>query len=416
MGHLSLGQVRVKVRWLFDGALAAGLGLGIVAVPVLLLWTLSPYPGIGPGAATRTATDLWLLAHGVELLRVDTVSGVPAPVGLTPLALAALPATLLYRAARGNGVWGAVAMTFGYLVVAAGVIASSAVPLQAAVRLPLFAAGVTLLAAFAAGDGRVRAAARAALAGTVACCGAGALLAAGALLSHAGVAQEVFAALTNDWAGRVGVLLLASTLAPNVAVWAASYGLGPGFTLGAGSLVGPLAVRGEPALPEFPLLAMVPSAPHAEPWMWAVTASVPAALVLVVAWFVAHSAAPVVGSRPLADGWLATAGTALLAAAGAGAAMGGLAAFAGGPLGTAALAEFGPDRWLVALAAAAWTAGLATPLALVMRAWRLRAAKRPLEERLLEEIRLSPARRSRGGVRWATGFRRTGGMGWSERR
>ncbi|TDC26739.1 hypothetical protein E1265_03435 [Streptomyces sp. 8K308] len=399
-------------RWWLEGALAAALGLGIVTVPVLMLWTISPYSGTGPGAALRTAADLWLLGHGVELLRTDTLSGVPAPVGLTPLLLAALPAALLCRAAKGTGPAAALSILGGYLVVAAGAAAVGTAPLVSVGRLPLFVGAVTLVAALAAGDGRVGAAGRAALAGAVACCGVGALLAAGALLIHAGVAQEVFAALTDEWSGRIGLLLVVGTLAPNAAVWAASYGLGPGFTLGADSLVGPLVVRGEPALPDFPLLAMAPGGPLEAPWAWALVAPVPAAVVLVVAWFVAHAAVPVRDSRAMADGWWATAGTALLAALCAGLAMGGLAALAGGPLGTAAMAEFGPDPYLVAGATVAWTAALATPLALTLRAWRLRGARRPREQRILEELRLTPAHRSTGGAGWAADSRRTRGTGW----
>ncbi|MFD5318150.1 DUF6350 family protein [Streptomyces sp. NPDC127098] len=409
MWDLSLG--RFRVRWWLEGALAAALGLAIVTVPVLLLWTVTPYPGIGPGVALRTAADLWLLGHGVELVRTDTLSGVPAPVGLTPLLLAVLPAALLYRAARGTGPAAALSILAGYLVVAAGAAAVGTAPYVSAARLPLFAGAVTLVVALAAGDGRVGAAGRAAFAGAVACCGVGALLAAGALLSHAGVAQEVFAALTDEWSGRIGLLLLAGALAPNAAVWAASYGLGPGFTLGADSLVGPLVVRGEPALPEFPLLAMAPAGPLDAPWAWAVVALVPAAVVLVVAWFVAHAAVPVRDSRAMADGWWATAGTALLAALGAGLVMGGLAALAGGPLGTAAMAEFGPVPYLVAGAAAAWTAALATPVALTLRAWRLRGARKSREQRILEELRLTPVRRSTGGAGWVAGSRRMPGTG-----
>ncbi|MFE7116504.1 DUF6350 family protein, partial [Streptomyces sp. NPDC057654] len=77
---------------------AAGLGLGVLAVVVLLLWISSPYPGGGPGTALHDAADLWLLAHGADLVRTRTLSGDPAPIGLTPLLLAALPCWLLYRA------------------------------------------------------------------------------------------------------------------------------------------------------------------------------------------------------------------------------------------------------------------------------------------------------------------------------
>ncbi|WP_031113524.1 DUF6350 family protein, partial [Streptomyces sp. NRRL S-146] len=88
------------VGGLTGGALAAGLGLASFAMLVMLLWILSPYPDSGPGGAMHVAAALWLLAHGAELVRTDTLSGVPAPLGLPPLLLLALPVWLLHRAAR----------------------------------------------------------------------------------------------------------------------------------------------------------------------------------------------------------------------------------------------------------------------------------------------------------------------------
>ncbi|MBA4861493.1 hypothetical protein H1V43_08840 [Streptomyces sp. PSKA54] len=85
---------------LLGGAVAAGLGLGSLAVLVTLFWISSPYPDSGPGGALHVAAALWLLAHGVDLVRTDTLSGVPAPVGVTPLLLLVLPAWLVHRAAR----------------------------------------------------------------------------------------------------------------------------------------------------------------------------------------------------------------------------------------------------------------------------------------------------------------------------
>lgn len=86
--------------WFFGGVVAAGLGLGTLTVPVLLLWITSPYPDSGAGGALHIAADLWLLAHGADLLRTDTHSAALIPVALTPLLLSALPAWLLYRALR----------------------------------------------------------------------------------------------------------------------------------------------------------------------------------------------------------------------------------------------------------------------------------------------------------------------------
>ncbi|MDT0443665.1 cell division protein PerM [Streptomyces johnsoniae] len=391
----------VRARWLLEGLLAAGLGLGALAVPVLLLWTLSPYPDGGVGGALRVAADLWLLAHGADLVRQSPGDAFTAPVGVTPLLLAALPAWLLNRAVRacdwapqpGQGALAALWITSGYLLAAAGAVLCTAPatlaaqPLSAAWHLPLFALAVTLTAAFtisgppfAGGPGtggaldgrRLSAGRRLALTGVAACCAAGTLLLLGGLLLSAASAQAAFGQLATDWAGRLAVLLLTLALLPNAVVWAVAYGLGPGFTAGAGSAFGPLAVTGTaPDLPPFPLLAALP-ATAGGPWLLTAAALVPAAGAAAVAWTAARLAVPERGERATASGWGGTALTVLLAACGAGAAFGLLAAFAGGPLGTGALATFGPEPWTTGLAAAAWTAVPAVPAALVLRAWRLR--------------------------------------------
>ncbi len=67
-----------------------------------------------------------------------------------------------------------------------------------------------------------------------------------------------------------------------------------------------------------------------------------------------------------------TAGAAAFAAGLSGALLALLAGLAGGPLGTAALARFGPVWWQVGLAAAAWLGLTSAATALTVRAWRLR--------------------------------------------
>ncbi|MEU8722004.1 MULTISPECIES: DUF6350 family protein [Streptomyces] len=82
------------------GVVAAGLGLGTLAVVVLLLWITSSSPDSSPDGALHVAAGLWLLGHGADLVRTETLSGHTAPVGLTPLLLGMVPCWLLYRAAQ----------------------------------------------------------------------------------------------------------------------------------------------------------------------------------------------------------------------------------------------------------------------------------------------------------------------------
>ncbi|MGW8061896.1 cell division protein PerM [Streptomyces ziwulingensis] len=427
---------------LLGGVFAAALGLVSCAALVALLWISSPYPDSGPGGALHVASALWVLAHGVELVRLDTLSGAPAPVGVTPLLLLLLPVWLVHRAARdatdpGDGVGVAVGagpragagvhlggspdagpppvsariawagVVLGYLAVAAPVVLYSADGALrpswwwAVVWLPLVimgAAGAGVWTAFGRPggpvgralrvlprnlrelmvepDARLGAATRAAGAGAAVLVGGGALLLAVSLVWHGAAVQEAFLRLTEGWSGRFAVLLLCLTLVPNAAVWASVYALGPGFVLGTGHVVGPLASAPAPLLPPFPLLAAVPDAGPGTPLHWAAGA-VPLVAGVVVGWFTARAATAAVPERVEDAGswsWRRTVAAAALAALLCAVLVALLAALAGGPLGGAALAGFGPVWWQAGGAAFVWIAVVAVPVAAVTRAWRKRGA------------------------------------------
>ncbi|MFI8190663.1 DUF6350 family protein [Streptomyces sp. NPDC085946] len=414
---------------LLGGVVAAGLGLAVFAMLVIVLWISTPYPDSGPGGALHVAAALWLLAHGAELVRADTLSGVPAPVGVRPLLLLVIPAWLVHRAARdvtegrmpeggagtgwhgvppvsGRAAWAGVVL--GYLAVgvsaalyaAGGALrpawlwTAACLPLVAAVAA---AAGVwtaygrpcgpveralgrvvsrsvrRLLVEPDAGPG---AATRAACAGVAVLVGGGAVLLTVSLAWHGGAARDAFLQLTEGWSGRCAVLLLCAVLLPNAAVWAAAYALGPGFVLGTGHLVTPLVSAPAPLLPPFPLLAAVPGAGAGTPLNWA-AGVVPVLAGAVVGRLVGK------GARGEAAGWEAgagavwskrrTAGAAALAVLLCAGMLAGLAVLAGGPLGAGVLAGFGPVGWQVGGAALGWVGVVAVPVALWMRAWRGRA-------------------------------------------
>ncbi|MDO0926133.1 DUF6350 family protein [Streptomyces sp. TG1A-8] len=320
---------------LLGGAVAAGLGLGAIAVLVLALWISSPYPDSGPDGALRTAAALWLLAHGADLVRTGTLSGAPVPVGVSPLLLLALPVWLLYRAARdardasaepdgpppvpAHTAWTGVVL--GYLGVGAAATLYCAGgelrPAWASVAfcLPLVVAGAAGAGAWwparnrprdflrglppvfpgpvrrllSGADARARlgTAVRSAGAGTTVLVGGGAVLTGVSLAWHGEAARTSFLQLTEGWTGRLAVLLLGVALIPNAAVWAASYALGPGFVLGAGHPVHPFASDPAPLLPPFPLLAAVPDAGPGTPLNWA-AGLVPVAAGMTAGWFVAR--------------------------------------------------------------------------------------------------------------------------------
>ncbi|MEU1333050.1 DUF6350 family protein [Streptomyces sp. NPDC005865] len=451
------------------GVVAAGLGLGAFAVLVMVLWISSPYPDSGPQGALHVAAGLWLLAHGAELVRTDTLSGAAAPIGVTPLLLAVVPGLLVHRAAReaaapdGRGeaartAWAGVVA--GYLLVAVaaalyatggelrpdwiGVIvhvpALTAVaagfgvwtahgrphgPLPASLRdislrdvslrggplrggsprggpvAPPRGPNGTLAGGFVVRRGAI-AVVRAGAAGAMALVGVGALLVAVSLVLHVGPLQSSFTQVTDVWSGRLAVLMLALALVPNAAVWGASYGLGPGFALGTGAVVDPLAAGTVPSLPPFPLLAALPSPGEGTPLNW-VTLAVPVGAGLAVACCTARAAAPALGERGGAWSRGRTAAGAAAAAVVCGVMMAGLAALAGGPMGVAVLSEFGPVWWLTGAAALAWTTVIGVPAALLLRAWRLRVPsdrqRWPRLRRLtLPTLRLPRPRRPQAGT------------------
>ncbi|MFI8518326.1 DUF6350 family protein [Streptomyces sp. NPDC085481] len=371
------------------GGLAAGLGLGALAVLATAAWIASPYPAGGPGAALHTAAGLWLLAHGSDLLRTDTLSGLPAPLGLTPLLVTALPLWLAHRAARDTldpdggrpappTAGGLAAVCGGYLLVAAGVVVyTESGPLPA----DLLTAGIwtpaSVLAAAGAGawtahgrplPGREEAAValRAAGLALAALCGGGAVLIAVALLRHSGDAQASLAGLAGEWSGRASLGLLTFALLPNAVLWGAAYGLGPGFALGTGALVTPLGFTGTPAVPDFPLLAALPAEGRGM-WLHWTAAAVPATAALLLG--------RRVGRASRAWPARATVEAALLAAAACGLAVAALAAAAGGPLGGGRLAAFGPVWWQTGAAALLWCTVVGVPTALAVRAWGRRGVR-----------------------------------------
>jgi hypothetical protein len=92
---------------------------------------------------------------------------------------------------------------------------------------------------------------------------ASAIVAALALVTHLSAAAELAKPARAGAVGGVGLLVLQAALAPNVIVWTSSYLLGPGFAIGAGTLVSPTSAHlGD--VPGLPMLAGLPSS--AAPW------------------------------------------------------------------------------------------------------------------------------------------------------
>lgn len=352
-------------------AWAVGAGLVAFAVPVLLAWATDSRSGSGAAAATRTAGQLWLLAHGGKL-------AIPGGlVGLTPLGLTAVPLVLLHRAGRhgartvdlaGLGqvsqLVGAIA--FPYAVAAA---ALTAVTATTSVRPEAGSAllGAFVVAVLGAGSGVLREAglmtsvrrlparalrlAAGAAVGTVVLLAGGAALVGLSLAVHAGRATSLASASDPGIVGGLALLVTGVVLVPNAAVWGASWLAGPGFAVGVGTAVGPWGTSLGP-VPALPLLAALPGG-DLPIWVGAFGLLIPAA---------AGVLAGVLVSRRLTTVSLPTAA---LEAAAVGPCVGVICAvlayLSGGPLGAGRLTQLGPSPWKLALAV---TVEVAVPAAL----------------------------------------------------
>lgn len=412
---------------LLSGVLAAGLGLGALAVVVLFLWITSPYPDSGPEGALDIAAGLWLLAHGGDLLRTDTVGGAPAPIGVTPLLLTVLPVWLLNRA-------GAHAVETPEAEVDAEAVAGAnqerdpvPVPAPRPIGAPAtVAALVTGYCAVAAAavvhicDGPIRSRPSAALvlvpliavlaAGSGAWCGCGRpgwhppaalrraahrvparLLAvlpwggpsavlraatAGALVLVAGGALVTTASLIwHAPAANASFTGLTDALSGRFAILLLCGALlpnaavwGAAYALTPGFAVGTgtaVAPTGTRygPLPDFPLLAALPVQGGGGPLCWAALL-VPVAAGAVTAVVVVRST-----DSGLGELWTAaqTVAVAALSALGVGTLTAATAALASGPVGAGRLAEFGPGWQAVGIAALCWTAGICVPGVLLAR-------------------------------------------------
>ena len=415
---------------LLGGTAAAGVGLAVVALPVFLLWIVSPYVESGGAGVLHLAACLWLMAHGATLRFGATPLGVP-PLLLTVLTLALLYRTAV-RAARQAGAEQAgsllAGLCAGYLLAGAAVVVlavagggmpavgpAAALARLVLVTLPTAALGVRSGAGswrlpplpryrppswarplarrgrWLLGRARVPGAGaavlRAGAGSAVALLGGGALVLTVSLLLRFGTAGEISAQLAPDLVGRFALLLLCAVLLPNAAIWAAAYALGPGFALGGGFT--PLAAAAVQP-PAFPLLAALPTPGRS--LLGLLTLAVP-----VVAGVVA---AALLGRAAGEWGVLATmrAGVAAAVCAGVLAAL--CAAASGGSLGVAALARVGPSPWWTGLAALVWTLLPGVPGALLVR-WYRRPDRPPVAvPRLRLSPRVSPATAAAAVTRW----------------
>ncbi|WP_205647425.1 DUF6350 family protein [Agromyces badenianii] len=389
-----------------EASVAALIGLGIALVPLMLLWAVHFGLAVDAAFFFRAAADVWLLGHGVDLeLQIDAVTaarsglpgaGDPFPVTIALLGFAVVSAAFGRRigrrsAAEGHSFTGSVAAIVVYavvgflLAVTAGVDGARS-SLWQATLLPAFtmAVGVVVGAvgeslrgdpvADAAG-GFVRRRVEAlpvafvATVRSVVRIGAGAasgvlavagLLVAWLIAADYATIAGLYQSLGTGIDGGIALTVAELALIPNVIVWAASWLLGPGFALGAGTSVSPGGTLLGP-VPGLPLLGALPTEAQAFGALWLI---VPVLLGFVGTWLVAGSMrSPAIGgnaarpgdlgARRRPDAWWLPLATGAGAAGVAGLVLGLLAWWSGGAAGPGRLADVGPNPWAVALVTAA---------------------------------------------------------------
>ena len=296
-GRGGTATAAAPLRPLAVGAAVAGAASALVVLLgcmtlAVVAWFASDAGGHGTTRdAIRVGTDGWLLAQGGHLHLVTSTA--TATVTAVPLGLTLLCVYVAHRLGRWAAVTSAVedarTLALGSLVLA-GVYAvvalvSAVLAADATARPGLVGsfAGAFAVALLGGGTGlvrgsrdvldwrgrvpgRLRAVALGAFSATLALLVAASVLLAVALLVDLGSAANVLSRLHADVAGGLLYTLLVAAVAPNAVLLSGSYLLGPGFAVGAGTLVSPAAVTLAP-VPAFPLLAALPSGGTPAAWL-----------------------------------------------------------------------------------------------------------------------------------------------------
>jgi hypothetical protein len=285
-------------------------------------------------------------------------------ITIVPLGLSVLFLLLIYRAARWAAHSAGVSSVRGVATVAVAVAAVyalgalvvvalsatpdvSASPADAGLRAGLAAVVAATSGVVHEGElarpllGRLPAWSPPALAGAVVAVAGlfavGTVLLAASAVAHSGRISAVAEALHPDPIGAGLLATAGAAFAPNLAVWAAAFALGPGFAVGAGTSVAPGGVD-LGIVPALPALGALPASVPG-PLAWLVLAG--PVLVGVLTGVTVHRRSPV--------GLVVAVRNTVVAVVPAAATMAALAMLAGGSVGTGRLAVVGPAPWQTAV-------------------------------------------------------------------
>ena len=379
-----------------EALITVAIGIGISLVPLTILWAVEAGFSVDWVLFWRGAVDIWLLGNGVDI-EVTLPSAVVAGTGLAaaaepfsltiaPLALTAFTVVMGARAgirASATRYWqSAVVAALSTVLVLNAIVVLSSISdtlrpaLVQAFLLPglVYALGIAIgvvrgmhriPATHGGAIGRLfsslqdrlddrfdrcdRAVAAAALRGGFAAVtgilGVSAVLLAVLLMVNFGLVTSLYQGAQLGAVGGAATTLAQVAFVPNLVVWAASWLIGPGFALGAGSAISPVNTVVGP-VPGLPILGALPSGDFSFGFVGLL---VPIVLGYLAAVLVRPRLVDALRGRPLP-------GRLLLVAAGmavvAGISLALLAWFSGGAIGPGRLAVVGPNPWLVGLFAA----------------------------------------------------------------
>ncbi|MFC4784276.1 cell division protein PerM [Nocardioides sp. MAHUQ-72] len=384
------------------GAVAAGSTLLVCMAVGVVGWFLTDAGAHGtPRGGLRVGALGWLLAHGSGV----SVEGVP--VTAVPLGLTLLCAWAVWRVGHrvGDSVSGhgpdadriadgerdwtvasaSLLFAVGYVAVALVTVATATDPLTGVSGARVVGWSLMICAllggpAIAIGSGRaaiwasylplvVRGAAAACVRVLGAYAAVATLAFVAALVVDLGAAANVMSRLHTSGGDATMLVLLSLTVVPNAVAFSGSYLLGPGFAVGAHTIVSPSLVVLGP-LPMFPLLAALPDDGPTPAW----TVALVAVPVLVAALGAARAQRRLPTLR-----WDEGALRGCAGGVAAGVLFGLLAGLAGGAVGPGRMREVGPAGLdvLVHAVTAFGIGGLLGGLAMTW--WQRRAARHAAE-------------------------------------
>lgn len=362
----------------FEAVLVAAIGIAIPLVPLTLLWGFQYGLAIDWTVFWRVAVDIWLLGHGVDVevvLDPTTAAilgfpgaGTPFTLTIAALGFALLTVLLGVRAGRRvaeaqHEILGQIvslttfaALCFGVTFSALHEAARPSLVQGTVIPTVVFAFGVIIGVQRARWDrtgapsplarriadlpDTVRTVAGGILRGGTAAAAAvmlaATLITAGAILVSYARIITLYESLHSEVLGGVALTLGQLAFLPNLVIWAASWLVGPGFALGTGSAVSPLATQLGP-VPAIPVLGALPSGDLPFGFV--------GLLVPVIAGFLVGAALGPRLRRELDGLWLAV--TALGMGVAAGVILGLLAWASGGAAGPGRLVDVGPNPWAV---------------------------------------------------------------------